>query len=396
MQFVFHNPTKVYFGTDQLKNLPLELKHFGTRVLLVYGGGSIKKNGLYDEILKLCNENHLKIFELAGVEPNPRHTTVNRGVALCRKEHVDVILAVGGGSSIDCAKGIAATVHAATDNVWDLVEHKSEIKEALPLVTVLTLAATGSEMDTGAVISNMNLNVKSGLIHEKIRPQVSFEDPTVTSTVNAYQTASGSVDIITHILDVAYLSAQPQMEMLRNIQEEVMRSVIKFTRIALTTPDSFEARSNLMWASSWALNDFMYCGVAQSPILHAIEHELSAHYDITHGHGLAILTPPFLRYALNKDPQCASVIARWGQQCLGVTPRKNDLTTAQEAAKAVDKIYFDEFGLKRHLRDLNIDDSKFEIMAHACCNGLFAPDHKLHGLIDLDESDVVEILKLSL
>lgn len=394
MDFVFANPTKVYFGTSQLPHLPEELLKFGRKVLLVYGGGSIKKNGLYGRITSLLEEQGLELFELSGVEPNPRHTTVNRGVQICRQEGVDVLLAVGGGSTIDCAKGIAATVFADTDDVWELVEGKKSIGRTLPLVTVLTLAATGSEMDCGAVLSNVPLNIKSGLIHESLFPAVSFEDPSVTGSVPAYQTASGSADIITHILDVAYLSKPTQMEMLRNIQEEVLRTVIKFTPVALREPDNYEARANLMWASSWALNNFMYCGVQQCPILHAIEHELSAHYDITHGHGLAILTPRYLKYILNAAT--APVIARLGVQCLGVDAALTEHQAATATIEAISKLYFETFGLSSTLSSLGIDDSRFERMAQSCCHGLFAPDGQLHALADLSAQDVVEILKLSL
>ncbi len=393
MFFKFENTTRVYFGDEELKNLTPELLNYGKRVLIVYGGGSIKRNGLYDRIVSELKKAGIESFELSGVEPNPRHTTVNRGVKICRENNIDVILAVGGGSTIDCSKGIAATVFSDTDNVWDLVEGKYTIKKALPIVTILTLAATGSEMDTGAVISNMDLNIKSGLINDLLRPKVSFEDPKITYSVSKYQTASGSADIMSHIFDVAYLSNQPQMDMLRNIQEEVLKTVIRYTPVALENPSDYEARSNLMWASSWALNDFMYCGVMQCPILHAIEHELSAHYDITHGHGLAIITPHYLRYII--DEKTAPVIYRLGYRCLGVEEGLSAEDGARKTCEALSKLYFETFKLPSKLSDLGIDDSKFEIMAHACCNGLFG-NGELKALGTLKEADVINILKNAL
>ncbi|MBO6259037.1 MAG: iron-containing alcohol dehydrogenase [Succinivibrio sp.] len=180
MKFTFQNTTKVYFGDESLENLAPELLNLGKRVLLVYGGGSIKKNGLYDRITGSLKNSGIEYFELGGVEPNPRHTTVNKGVKICRDNKISAILAVGGGSTIDCAKGISATVFSKTDNVWDLVEGRFPVERTLPVVTVLTLSATGSEMDSGAVLSNLELNIKSGLIHENIRPKISFLDPKIT------------------------------------------------------------------------------------------------------------------------------------------------------------------------------------------------------------------------
>ena len=175
--FIFHNPDKVYFGKNQLAHLPEELLKFGKKVLLVYGGGSIKKSGLYDAVNELLKINDLEVFELAGVEPNPRHTTVNKGAEICKKENIDVVLAVGGGSTIDCSKGIAAAAMTENGDIWKLVSNNVWVTEALPVVAVLTNAATGSEMDTWAVISNMDTNEKIGLGGSALIPKVAFENP---------------------------------------------------------------------------------------------------------------------------------------------------------------------------------------------------------------------------
>lgn len=289
--FVFFNDTKVYFGKGHLSHLGEEVKNFGTKALLVYGGGSIKRLGLYDKVMNELNNAGITVFELSGVEPNPHHTTVNKGAAICKNEGIDLILAVGGGSTIDCSKAIAATAKYDGDDCWDLVTHKAEVTETLPIVTILTLSATGSEMDGGCVISNVDTNEKYGYFAPHNNPRVSFLDPTNTFTVSAYQTASGSADIMSHIFDVAYFSTQDEMDMLLRMQEEVLKTVVKYAPVAIKTPDDYEARANLMWASSWALNGFLYDGLSQATICHMIEHELSAFYDITHGHGLAIVTP---------------------------------------------------------------------------------------------------------
>lgn len=385
--FVFHNTTKVYFGKDQLKHLPEELEKYGKRVLLVYGGGSVKRSGLYDRIQKLLKD--FELFDLPGVEPNPRHTTVNRGAKLCRENGVDVVLAIGGGSSIDCAKAVAATTLAETDDVWDLVEGRVPYPKALPVCVVLTIAATGSEMDRGAVISNMEKNVKRSIHGEMLRPRVTFEDPELTYTVPAYQTACGSVDIMSHVFDVAYFTAQEEYDMLKRIQEEILITVLKFAPVAIREPDNYEARANLMWASSWALNDFLYGGVAQQVACHAMDHELSAFYDITHGHGLAILTPRWLRYILDADT--APMIRRFGVRCMGVDPLLSDKEGAEAAVAALEHFFFETLGLKSRLSDLGIDDSKFpQMAANACKGGVIA------SVKPLNQQDVENIFRMCL
>ncbi|MBQ1366560.1 MAG: iron-containing alcohol dehydrogenase [Firmicutes bacterium] len=387
--FTFHNPTKVLFGKNQIQHLPEELKNFGSRVLLVYGGGSIKRSGLYDKLMNLMNEAGLTVLELPGVEPNPRHTTVNKGVRICRDNHIDVILAVGGGSTIDCAKAVSATTFAPTDNVWDIVERKVSFDKALPIVTVVTIAATGSEMDTGAVISNMDLNIKSGLGGSLVRPKVTFEDPEFTFTVPAYQTACGSFDIMSHILDVAYFSTQDQMDMLERIQEEVLKTVVKFAPVALSQPDNYEARANLMWASSWALNDFLYCGVRQMTSCHAMEHELSAYYDITHGLGLAILTPRWLEYIL--DEVTAPKIAQFGRNVMDIAPTGNTMEDAKAAVDALADFCYNTLGLESHLSALGIGEENFDKMAEAACWG-----GELKGFKPLKKEDIVNIYRMCL
>ena len=274
--FVFQNTTKIYFGRNQLQHLGEEVRQFGSRVLLAYGGGSVKKSGLYDKVMAELKKASMTVFELPGVEPNPRHTTVNKGAELCRREKVDVVLAVGGGSTIDCVKAVAATVFSKSGDCWDLVKGKDPVTKALPIVTVLTIAATGSEMDAGGVISNVDTQEKLGLIHPLLQPKVSFLDPANTFTVNAYQTACGSVDIMSHVFDTAYFARDERMDMLYRMMDELLKTVVRFAPAAIARPDDYEARANLMWAASWALNGFLYGGVAQAPSCHMIEHELSA------------------------------------------------------------------------------------------------------------------------
>ena len=389
--FVFQNTTKVYFGKNQLGHLGEELSRFGRKVLLAYGGGSIKKIGLYDKVMAELNKAGLTVFELPGVESKPHHTTVNKGAAICKKEGVDVVLAVGGGSTIDACKAIAATAKYDGDDSWDLVSGKASVSVSLPLVTVLTLAATGSEMDGGCVISNVETNEKNGYFPPDANPRASFLDPQNTFTVSAYQTASGSADIMSHIFDVAYFSRKDQMDMLLRVQEEVLKTVVKYAPVAVKDGSNYEARANLMWASSWALNGFLYEGFIQDTVCHAMEHELSAFYNITHGHGLAILTPRWLSYVL--DENTAPRIKRFGENVLGIDPSLPLMEGAKAAIAALEKFFFETLGLKSRLSDLGIDDSKFAVMAKKACS---FTGGKLDSFTVIQPNDVEAIYRLCL
>lgn len=375
--FIFHNPDKVYFGRSHMHNLPNELQKFGRKVLLVYGGGSIKRNGLYDKITGLLKDYGLELFELSGVEPNPRHTTVNQGAAICQQEKIDVILAAGGGSTIDCAKGIAAAALTENKDIWPLVSGRVWVQKALPIVAILTNAATGSEMDAWAVISNMDTNEKIGLGGDALIPKAAFENPEYSFSLPAYQTACGAVDIFNHVLDNYYLAGDATFDMVMEMQEAVMRAVVKWAPIAMKEPENYEARANLMWASSMALNSILDAGSVHGCACHAMEHELSAYYDITHGHGLAILTPRWLTYILNEST--APAIYRLGAKVFDVPAGMEAMEGAKQAIQAVSKFCFETLGLQSTLTDLHIDSAHFENMAqHACAGGAISGPKELH------------------
>lgn len=385
--FIFHNPDKVYFGKNQLEHLPEELAAFGTKVLMVYGGGSIKKSGLYDEVRGLLEGAGMQLFELAGVEPNPRHTTANKGAAICKENGIDVVLAVGGGSAIDCAKGVAAAAKTEDDDVWPLVAGGVWVTDALPVAAVLTNAATGSEMDAWGVISNMDTNEKIGLGGSALIPRVAFENPELSYTLPAYQTACGAFDIFSHVLDNYYLAGEATFDMVLEMQEAVMRAVVKWAPVALAEPENYEARANLMWASSLALNTILDAGTVHACPCHFMEHELSAYYDITHGHGLAILTPRWLEYILNE--QTAPAIYRLGTAVFGVEEGLAPEEGARKAIECVSDFAFDVLGLESTLSHFGIDDKHFEDMArHACAGG------EIPGLRSLSVDDVVNIFKM--
>lgn len=386
--FTFQNTTKIYFGENQLGHLGEELKQYGTRVLLTYGGGSIKKIGLYDKVMEELKKAGLTVFELSGIEPNPRHTTVNKGAQICKKEKIDVVLAVGGGSTLDCSKVIAAATFYEGDS-WDLVIHKAPVTKALPLLTVLTLSATGSEMDSGGVISNMDTNEKYGLLHPLLQPKVSFLDPANTYSVSAFQTACGSADILSHVFDVFYFSFTEKMDMIDRVMEDVIKTVVKHGPIAVKEPENYEARANLMWASSWALNGFLQTGGSQAASCHAMEHELSAFYDITHGLGLAILTPRWMEYIL--DESTAPQFKKFGVNVFNVDASLSDMEGAKQAIARLSDFLFKDLGLQSTLTEIGIDDTNFKVMANKACQGAV-----LQGFKTLSPEDVEKIFRMCL
>lgn len=385
--FVYDIPTKVYFGSDQLGHLGEELKRFGNRVLLTYGGGSIKKTGLYDRVTAEIRRAGLELFELSGIEPNPRVDSVRKGAELCRREKIDVLLAVGGGSVIDATKFIGAGTFYDGDP-WELSTGKGEINACLPIVTVLTLSATGSEMDTGGVISNPETKDKLGRMDPHMLPKVSFLDPVNTYTVSAYQTACGSADILSHLFEV-YFNMQPDLYMLDCFMEGLMKTVIRYTPVAIEKPDDYEARANLMWASSWAINGFVNGGKEQEWTCHPIEHEVSAIYDITHGLGLAIITPRWMEYCL--DETTVSKYRQFAVNVFGIDENEPPMSAAKAAIAKLSDFLFGTLGLKSTFSALGIDDSNFALMARKACEG-----KAIYGFKTLTPDDVEKILRMCL
>lgn len=381
--FVYDIPTKVYFGENQLSHLGEELKKYGNRVLLTYGGGSIKKIGLYDKVVAEIQKAGLTLFEFGGIEPNPRHTTVNAAAQICKQEKIDVLLAVGGGSTIDATKVIGATTFYDGD-CWDLVTKKAPVTNCLPIVTILTLAATGSEMNAGAVISNLETNDKKGI--QIMRPKVSFLDPTNTYTVNAYQTACGSADILSHLFEI-YFNQKEELYMLDTIMEGLMKTVIKYAPIALKEPENYEARANLMWASSWALNGFVRCGKTQSWSCHAMEHQLSAYYDITHGLGLAILTPRWMEYVL--DETTLSKFYQFGTNVFEIDKTLPPMEVAKMSIQKLSDFLFHTLKLNQTLSEIGIDSTHFAEMAQKACGG-----KSIKGFKVLEQQDVEKIYEM--
>ena len=381
--FVYHIPTKIHFGKGKISKLK-ELTESGSKVLLVYGGGSIKREGIYDKAMEVLTESGLTVYELSGVEPNPRIETVRKGVEMCKKDGIDMVLAIGGGSSIDCAKVIAAGAKYDGD-AWDLVLNPSLIKGALPIYSVLTLAATGSEMDIFAVISDLNKNEKWGTASNHMLPKMSVMDPEYTYSVPAKQTAAGTADIMSHTLE-NYFTNVKEGFMQARFAEGILKTLVHYGPIALKDPTNYEARANLMWASSFAINGLLKLGCEVNWCVHPMEHELSAFYDITHGEGLAILTPFWMDFALREET--AYKFAEYGRNVFGIMG-EDDMEVGRKAIEAT-RAFFEEMGLPKTLKDVGIDDTYIDQMAEKAykkAKGSFVP---------LTKEDMVAIFKAAL
>lgn len=385
--FVYDIPVKVYFGENQLGHLGEELSKFGKRVLLTYGGGSIKRIGLYDKVISELTKGGFELFELSGIEPNPRIESVRKGAKMCKEHDIDVLLAVGGGSTIDATKFMAAGACVEHDP-WDFLNEKwAPIERALPIVSILTLSATGSEMDMGGVISNLESRDKIGRLARPMLPRVSFLDPTLTYTVSPYQTACGSVDIFSHIIEV-YFNMEPDLYMLDCFMEGMMKTIVKFAPVALREPANYEARANLMWTSSWAINGFINGGKRKAWSCHPMEHELSAIYDITHGLGLALLTPRWMEYCL--DEGNASKYVQFATNVFGVDGSQEPMCVAREGIRLLSEFFFDTLGLPRTFTEVGIRREDYAVMARKSCGA----GGVLRGFKDLTPADVEQIFEM--
>ena len=387
LNFVHDIPTKVYFGKGQISHLAEALMPYGKKVLLAYGGGSIKKMGLYDEVMKILKEEGCQVTELSGIAPNPRIESVREGVALCRAHEIDVILAVGGGSVIDCAKAVAAGFYYEGDP-WNMIMNWDGDGRALPLVDILTISATGSEYDPMGVISNLQEQEKIGSVF--CYPAVSICDPTYTFSVSAYQTAAGAADIMSHIFE-GYFSKTEDSDLFEGIAETVLRSVMKNAPIAIREPENYSARANLMADSSIACSGIPEYGKEGTGWpCHAMEHQLSAYYDITHGVGLAILTPRWMRHILAKDPSVTPRFARFARNVMGLSGTE-EAALAQAGIDALEA-YFVSTGIPMRLSAVGIDRAHFSAMAAKACRGGRLQD----SFVPMDEKDVEAIFEACL
>ena len=384
--FDYKTPTRLIFGKGVIVKLPEVMSAFGKKILLTYGGGSIKKIGLYQRVHELLRD--FEIIELSGIQPNPKYNpSVLDGVRLCKEHKIDVILSVGGGSVLDCSKAIAAGACYDGDP-WDLISYKVKAQAALPIVDILTLAATGSEYDAASVISRTETNDKIGYIDPVVYPHTSILDPTYTFTVSRKQTAAGIADAMNHVMEQYFTEDTTLLN--DGFCESMFRSLMANGRKCIDNPEDYTARAEMMLACSYGCNGILALGNSPSGWpCHGIEHALSAYYDITHGEGLAIITPRWMRHILNDH-----TLPRFVKYGINVFGLDASLPEREIAEKAIDATYkfFESIGIPMHLREVGIDDSRLDEMAHhiAVNEGLD------HAYAPLSEQDIKEILLASL
>ena len=384
--FEYCTPTRIIFGKGVIEKLPAQLGKLGKKVLLTYGGGSIKKIGLYDKVKELLKG--FEVTELPGIQPNPKYDpSVLEGVRLCKENKIEVILAVGGGSVLDCSKAIAAGACYDGDP-WDIISYKVKAQKALPIVDILTLAATGSEYDSGGVISRPETNDKIGYLDPLLYPVCSFLDPTYTFTVNRWQTAAGVADAMNHIFEQYFCEDSTLMN--DGFCEAGLKSLMVNGKACLENPEDYTARAEMMFVCTLACNNIMSLGNSESGWpMHGIEHALSGYYDITHGVGLAIITPRWMKHILSE--RTLPRFVKYGINVFGIDPQ---LKPEEIARKAIDKTYafYEEIGIPMHLQEVGIGPERLQEMAHhvAVNEGLE------RAYVPLTEADILKILEESL
>lgn len=385
--FTYHNPTKIYFGEDSLQSLKQELPKYGDNVVLIYGGGSIKKNGIYDAIQKLLEQQGKQVTEISGVMPNPTLKKLYEGIDIARQHQADLLLAVGGGSVCDYAKAVSVSVHCDEDP-WDkyFIRFEEPDCQLVPVGCVLTMAGTGSEMNAGSVITNSDTKQKIGRVFasEEVMPKFSILDPRYTMTVPEYQMKAGIYDIFNHICE-QYFSGDDDTTS-DYISEGLMRSVIHSSRIAVKNPQDYEARSNIMWTATWAVNTLISCGKSGDWMVHMLGQAVGGYTNATHGMTLAAVSLPYYRhilpYGLPKFKRFAENV--WGVQAAG----KTDEQVAQEGLSCMEA-WMKEIGVTMSIRELGADETMLDDLADATMilDG---------GYKKLDRQEIIDIFRESL
>lgn len=359
VNFDYQTPTRLIFGRGVVQEkLHDVMEKYGKRVLMTWGGGSIKRSGLYDQVKEILKDK--EIYELPGIEPNPKYDpSVLEGVRICKEKNIDVILSVGGGSVLDCTKAIAGAACSDADP-WDVITMKVPTLKAIPIVDIITLAATGSEYDRGGVISRTETNDKLPYFSDLVFPAVSFIDPTYTFTLPVRQTLAGVSDCINHIMEQYFCGEHIMMN--DAFMEGAIKSLMKNVKIVLKDPENYEARAEIFYATTLGCNGIYALGnSAGGWPMHAIEHALSGHYDINHGEGLAIVTPRWMKHILNE--RTLERFVAFGTGVFGIDPSLPEMEIAEKAIKAIHDFYL-EIGIPMTLREVGIDGSRIDEMAH--------------------------------
>ena len=387
--FDFYSPTFFAFGKDRESDCgDLIRKIGGSKVLIHYGGGSVIRSGLLERVKESLKKSDIEFVELGGVMPNPRSGLVYEGIELCKKEKVNFILAVGGGSTIDSSKAIAAGVVYDGD-FWDFYQGK-RIEEALPVGTILTIAAAGSEGSPDSVITNEDGMIKRGASGDAIRPKFSILNPALTATLPAYQTACGITDIVAHLYE-RYLTNSQDVEVTDRLIESLILTMKTEAPKVMTNLKDYEARANIMWAGMVAHNNIVGVGRSQDWTSHQIEHELSALYDCAHGAGLAVTMPAVFTYNMSHDVmRFAQIAVRvWGCQMDFVHPE----ITAKAGIEAL-RSFLQSIGMPKNFEELGAKEEDIEKLAYTCCFGKGDEGGKIGGFVTLEQKDVEAIYKL--
>lgn len=396
MPFDFHLPTKIHFGAGKINDIGKFLKPVGERPLIVTGKSSMRKLGVLDRISDLMKKAGMQPTTFEGIEPNPRHTTCDKAADLAREEGCDFVIGLGGGSSMDAAKGIAITAKTG-HSVWDYVytgpeKPQRKIEEALPIVCIPTISATGSEADAGGIISNWETHEKTGIWGPVLFPRASIVDPELTVTCPPDYTADGGVDIISHVLE-SYLTSTSEAYLQDRFTESIVRTVMRYLPRAVKDGADIEARSHLSWSSTVALSGLINSGRGGSFPLHALEHVVSAHYDISHGRGLALLLPALLDYTVSARPER---YVEMGENVFGLRLQDEDASHAAKISIDAMKGWLASIGRLLTFTDLGIDDSKFEIMADDAVRIYMRDKGHLQNPRPIDRKGVLEIFRMTL
>ena len=387
--FIYNMPTKIFFGQGSIDNLPEALNETGTKkVLVLYGGGSIKKNGVYEDVINQLKKSDVEYFEMSGIRPNPVVEDVLRATDICRKNDIDLVLAVGGGSVIDSAKAIAAYTPYDGD-IMDVLTNKVRINP-LKVASVLTLAATGSEMNAISVISAGANHKKFALINQKLFPVFSILDPSFTTSVNRHHTAAGAADIISHCME-QYFHPETGMEVQDGMNEGIIRAIIKYGPIAVNEPGNLAARSAIMWGATMAFAGYQLLLGKPNPSfpIHTLAHELSSMYDMTHGLSLALITPAWMKYTMEKSPDYIYVFANFARNVFGINI--NDENKAASRGIKELRIFYDQLGIPAGLKEAGVNEDDIEILAKRATES-----RKPGALALIDYNAALQIFKNSL
>lgn len=390
LNFEYFNPTRLVFGKGRHKEIGSLVKPYAKKILLHYGSGSIKRTGVYDDVVASLKESGIEFVELGGVQPNPRLSLVYEGIEICRKENIGFILAVGGGSVIDSAKAIAMGVPFNGD-VWDFYVTKREVEQVLPVATILTIPAAGSESSNSTVITKEEAQLKLGYGSDKIRPLFSVVNPELFFTLPSEQIGYGVCDMMSHIME-RYFTNTLHTDLTDGLCESTLKTIMKNALILRSDPKNYDAWAEVSFAGNVAHNGLLGLGREQDWASHAIEHELSAIYDVAHGAGLAVVTPAWMKYVYKTN---VPMFAQFAVNVMGVEGSLRDAEAlALEGIKRLEE-FFVKMGLPIRMPELGIDATNLELMARKATGENRGKEITLGGLKKLNKDDVLAIYKLA-